>query len=474
MGKYKRHSPEYMTYLNAKAATEQYKKEIRREQARENRKRLFLGSIIAIIIGVLIGYVDGCPARTAQSKPVNKETVISDKTVEISKTTNVELVNEAAEPENEAVEPIKEAEQAIGSWHDSTKSHDITVNTMLNYDNKVICNFNDTVAVGVDGDTGVMTTTESKTGFILSVIDDDSVKVTFYNNGTDYAKPVKLSAELSTSNFVDDSGKTEYIISGYSTCSNGFGVVEMSLSNGWAIQAGILKEDGHLYATNLCKPEKAQNIVDFRLQMDSILAANGMTPDNCRYTDPIYYPIVPVNANECTDTAYWVNKSNEIVESEWTDAHKVKVFYDYILDNMAYDYWVVEKGAHSRTFYKKDYTGTYFTSVTNVGVCEDFANIVAIMCRAQGIPAVKAYVDSHAWSYIYIEDYGRWISVDPTRDIVYGCYSEDTSKWTEVKKVSRYTSLDNIGAENVYRDDLGATIGNEKDMEKFGKSPVLP
>lgn len=473
MGNYKRHSPAYTTYLNSKATTERYRKEVRREQARENRNRLIRDAIIAVIIGVLIGLLSGCSAKTAQSTPVESETVTIDETVGASESTTQDtpVTTETEAPE---AEDVHEMTSATGSWHDSTKSHDITVNTMLNYNDKVICNFNNTVAVGVDGSTGVMTTTESQTGFILSVIDDDSVKVTFYNNGTEYAKPIKLSAELSTSNFVDDSGKTEYIINGYSTCSNGFGVVEMSLSNGWAIQAGILKEDGHLYAANLCNPKKAQHIVDFRIQMDSILAANGMTPDNCRYYDPIYYPIVPTNASERTDTAYWVNKSNEIAESDWTDAHKTQAFYDYILDNMAYDYWVLQKGSHSRTFYNKDYTGTYFTSVTNVGVCEDFANIIAIMCRAQGIPAVKVHISSHAWAYVYIEDYGRWISVDPTRDIVYGCYSEDTSKWTEVKTVNRYTSLDNIGAENVYRDDLGATIGNEKDMEKFGKSPVQP
>ena len=360
-----------------------------------------------------------------------------------------------------------------GSWHDSTKSHEITVNTILKDEDKAIFNFNDMVAVGVCAESGIVSTAETESGFILSVIDDDSVKVSFYNNGTEDVKPVKLTAELSSKDYVDETGKTELLIRGYSDCPNGFGVIEMELSNGCIVKAGVLREDGQLYAANLVKNKRvAQNMVDFRARMDTILAERNIRPDNSTYTDPIYYPIVPVASKERTDTEFWVNKSNELVGADWTDAHKVKAFYDYIIDNMAYDYWVISQGAHSRSGYYKEYTGTYFTSATNVGVCEDFANILAIMCRAQGIPATKVFTGKHAWSYIYIEDYGRWISVDATKDMRYSCYSEDPSVRKTTAAKSRYVSFDNISGNNAHHKNLDACIGNDADMIRYHKTPV--
>lgn len=443
--------------------------EKRRAQAKKDKVRLIRDIIIAIVVGVLIGFLTGCQAETAQTAPVTEQTVDANDVVETP--------SSATEPANiESTTPAEETHEmptATGSWHNATKSHDITVNTILKYDDKAICNFNDTIAVGVCAESDVVSTTETESGFILSVIDDDSVKVSFYNYGTDYIKPTKLTAEMSVEDYVDDTGATEYTIAGYSACENGFGVIEMTLSNGYVIRAGILREDGKLYAANLVKnQQKVQNIVDFRVTMDTVLAKNNIRPDNSTYTEPIYYPIVPVASNERTDVDFWVQKSNELVEDDWTDAHKVKAFYDFVIETMAYDYWVVDQGSTNRSYYYKVFDGTYFTSKTNVGVCEDFANIIAIMCRAQNIPATKVFTQKHAWDYIYIADYGRWISVDATRDMFYGCYSEDTSAWKTVTAQSRYTTFDNISTENAHHTNLDACIGNDADMKKQGKTPV--
>ena len=361
---------------------------------------------------------------------------------------------------------------ATGSWHDFTISSDITVNTILKYDGNAIFNFNETVAVGVHGKRDTLSTTETESGFILSVIDDDSAKVSFYNNGTDHIVPVLLTAEMSATDYSDETGATEYIISGYSDCANGFGLIQMELSNGRTVKAGILRENGQLYAANFTtKPAIAENNRDFRLKMDAVLAESNIKPDNSTYTDPIYYPIVPVGQGEKTDVEFWVNKSNEIVEPDWTDAHKVTAFYEYIIDNMAYDNWVLSEGAKSRAFYHKDFTGTYFTSRTNVGICEDFANILAIMCRAQGIPATKIYTGEHAWTHVYIADYGRWMSVDVTNDLRYSCYSEDPANWTVKSSNSRYVSLDNIVA-SAFTKNCHAGIGNDRDMARYDIIPV--
>ncbi|MCR4647935.1 MAG: transglutaminase-like domain-containing protein [Lachnospiraceae bacterium] len=472
-----------------------------KESRRANKKmRLTLICDAAIAIVIMIGIMTGCRSTDAefQSEAVqNTQSVTAEsaepaeveknaETVEPSEDENATETAEPSEVENSAenndtasgstAEPeyteLHEMTADTGSWHDSTKSHDITVNSILNYDDNAIFNFNDTVAVGVCGQNGIISTTETESGFILSVIDNDSVKVRFYNNGTENIVPTQVLAEMSNEDYLDETGATEYIIDGYEDCTDGFGLIQMTLSNGRIVRAGVLRENDRLYAANFTKkPEIAENNVDFRLKMEPILEANNITPDNQTYTDPIYYPIVPVASSERMDVDFWVNQANELVQDDWTDAHKLDVFYEYIIDNYAYDYWVIgNTDSNSRAFYHKDYTGEYYTSNTHVGICEDFANILAIMCRAQNIPATKIYTDEHAWTYVYIADYGRWMSVDVTKNLIYGCYSEDTTDWTTLSN-KRFADLDNVSGKKL-SSTCGVAIGNQVDMERYGKIPV--
>ena len=416
-------------------------KNIRINESVYERSKAMLYIIMAILIGLIVGVF--ADSRTEAAALIDKTSI--EDTHEMSAATG-------------------------GSWHEVTRSYDLTVNTLLKYDNNAIINFNDTVAVGVYDKTGAISTTETESGFILSVIDDDSIKVSFYNHGTENIKPVSLTAEMSETDYADTTGAREYIINGYSACADGFGIVEMILSNDRVIKAVVFREDGRLYAANLVKDtSRAKNNVNFRKDMDVILANNNIRPDNSTYTDPVYYPIVPVAEGEKTDVDFWISKSNEIVESGWTDAHKVSALYEYIIDNLAYDYWVVRNtDANSRSFYHNDFKGTYFTSNTKVGVCEDFANILAIMCRAQGIPAIKIADSRHAWNYIYIADYNRWMSVDVTGDLRYSCNSKDSTEWTVQGGLKRYSSLDNaVGKSADMVCEVG--IGNQSDMKKYNK-----
>jgi len=472
MGNIRMNSPAYERYCNI----ENERLQERRQAKKKMRLTLIRDAIIAIIIGVVIGILTGCNnANTVEPQTETTQTVqsVDANVTEPTEDTTVTDTTSETEPATEEPEPAEthEVPTATGSWHDSSKSHDITINSILKYDDNAIFNFNNTVAVGVCGQSGLISTAETESGFILSVIDEDSVRVTFYNNGTEYIVPTKLVAEMSAEDYIDETGATEYIIDGYGDCSNGFGLIQMTLSNGRIVRAGVLRENGQLYAANFTtKPEIAENNVNFRLKMEPILAESNITPDNQTYTDPIYYPMVPVAANERTDVDFWVNQANELVQDDWTDAHKVEVFYEYIIDNFAYDYWVIGQGTNSRTFYHKDYTGTYFTSNTHVGICEDFANILAIMCRAQNIPATKIYTNSHAWTYIYIADYGRWIVVDATKDLSYGCYSEDASEWTSLSN-QRFANFDSVSGTKL-SSNCNAGIGNQVDMERYGKIPV--
>lgn len=472
MGNIRMNSPAYKRDL----AMQEMRNRKRKAQAKRERLQWVFEIILAIIIGILVGLLTGCGNNSVPEATVtnaNVEAIVSDDAIINPLPTSPVTVAD----DEPTVEVAHEAPStAGGSWQNSTTSHDdINVNTILKNKNKdIIFNFNDTVAVGIYAESGLVSTVESESGFILSVIDNDSVKVTFYNNGIDYIKPVKVTAEMADTDYIDESGDLEYVISGYNTCSNGLGIIEMTLSNGNSVKAGVLSENGQLYAANAIRNENvAKNVVSFREKMTDVLAEANIRPDNSTYTDPIYYPIVPVNPGEKTDVDFWVNKSNEITEPDWTDAHKVLAIYDYVIHNCAYDYWVISKGVNSRTFYYEDFSDKYYISNTNVGVCHDFANIIAIMCRAQGIPATKLATKTHAWNYIYIADYNRWISVDATGDMIYGCRSEDYTDWYVAYDASRYAHVDNISGDYLSK-DIHANVGNEKDMETYNIPIVEP
>lgn len=444
-------------------------------------KGILVGGIAAIIILKIVS-----PSQTVSSVPDNVvlqtdaengtevvtvpflETISPAETVteaELSQETTAAAIQET-EPVTESVtKPVTEAQSAANStWYTSTKEHDITVNSILTYENGAIWNFADCTAVGAGIKSDIAVPAEADYGFIVTVIDSNSVDITAYNNSTEYIIPVKVTAELFTGNLETTESYESYTITGYNACSNGFGTVNVTFSNGRTLVAGVFKENDRLYAVNInANKTIATNAVDRRLVLAKLMQDAGITEEDCVSTDPIYYPIVPVNKGEVTDTAYWVAKSSELVEADWTDAHKIMTFYNYVIDNFAYDDWIIAQGSKGRCFYNNDYSGESYTSSTNVGICEDFSQIIAIMCRAQGIPALVLDNHKHAVTVAYIEDYDRWFLIDSTADIENDAYQKDYTVWVKTNKV-RYKSFGYTTATNFYK----VSIGNYADMEQFG------
>ena len=96
-----------------------------------------------------------------------------------------------------------------------------------------------------------------------------------------------------------------------------------------------------------------------------------------------------------------------------TDEEKVKAIYQWIIYNFEYDY---------------DYCAfiQYFnvrrTLRTRKGVCYDFSNLFAVLCRSQNIPCFVVdgtpydrSIDNHTWNRVYYD--GSWWDVDVTNDI---------------------------------------------------------
>lgn len=449
---------------------ELHREQIRKGTARADRKAKIIFTVkwlgIGFVVGLVLTMLTSC-GTPGVPMDASQETAVTESATETVTESVPETETEETEVPSETVPESTEAETheaPAATWHASSKEHDISVNSILTYDGGAIWNFADCTAVGAGINSDIAVPSEADYGFIVTVLDSNSATITAYNNSAEYIVPTKVTAELSTGNLEITESYESYTITGYDDCSNGFGMVTVDFSNGRTLVAGVFKENGRLYAVNINSNKTiATNAVDRRLVLAKLMQDAGITEKDCVSTDPIYYPIVPVNKGEVTDTAYWVAKSSELVEDDWTDAHKIMTFYNYVIDNFAYDDWAVAQGSNNRCFEYADFTGKYYISQTHVGVCEDFSQVIAIMCRAQGIPSLVLGSTKHATTVVYIEDYGRWFLIDSTADIENDAYQKDYTVWVKTDKV-RYKNFGYTTASNFNV----VVIGNSADMKKFG------
>ena len=105
--------------------------------------------------------------------------------------------------------------------------------------------------------------------------------------------------------------------------------------------------------------------------------------------------------------------ADEICADSDTDAEKVQAIYNWIIHNFEYDY-----DYHAII----QYFDIQRTLRTHKGVCYDFSNLFAALCRSQNIPCYvvdgKPYDHSlaaHTWNRVYYND--SWWDVDVTNDI---------------------------------------------------------
>lgn len=447
---------------------------------RRKRRELLRSILITFVLGLLLGFL-GIVYKDYKAKAdyYQKHPVMIQETSEATPVApEVPVPAEVPVPDASAPEPPAATQPEVkpenaapehgaptANWRESSKPHDISPDLLIKYDeNNVIMNFNDCAAVGASLRSDVITTSEADYGFELTVLDTDRVNVRIYNNTDEYVNAKAVYADLASGTYeLSERADGEYMISGYKDCPNGLGNVTVVFTNDQILSMGVFKENDTLYAVNIQDKNVAIRTVDTRTNIKELLAGAGITEKDAVYTDPIYYPIVPANSSETTDTAYWLAKSAELVEPDWSDARKIETFYNYIIDNIAYDYWILGTDHHARGFYYNDFSGTYHISNTRVGVCEDFTQIMAIMCRAQGIPALNACTATHAVVVVYSKDYDRWIPIDTTADIIYSANDEDPSVWL-CKDSPRYANFDRIKPitfDHVY-------IGNYKDMQNNG------
>lgn len=122
--------------------------------------------------------------------------------------------------------------------------------------------------------------------------------------------------------------------------------------------------------------------------------------------------LVPSQYVWYTPTTAAIAKSFELCAGLTTDMERVRALYDYVGSTVMYDYikaLSVQKG------YIPDIDETLNTKM---GICFDYAALLACMLRVQGIPTQLAIGDLvsqgqyHAWNLAYVD--GQWILLDPT------------------------------------------------------------
>ena len=131
-------------------------------------------------------------------------------------------------------------------------------------------------------------------------------------------------------------------------------------------------------------------------------------------------------------------KAKELTAGLKNDQEKVKAIYNYIVNNVRYDY-------NKLKTLKTDYVPNIDSTLkSNTGICYDFASTLAAMLRSVGIPAklVKGYSKTatgyHAWNEVYNSETNKWEIIDATYD---SQMRVAKVKYTMIKKSNLFTKV---------------------------------
>lgn len=212
---------------------------------------------------------------------------------------------------------------------------------------------------------------------------------------------------------------------------NGLFTVTVYFDNDAKCSVPLYVNDGQAYAvyTITGTEETARTALEKPDVIRNLAESHNVTPEKSLSVDSedIAYPVAEWGTDRC-DTDLWRELAHEIVpDDSLADSVKVVMLHDWMTENLAYDKYEKMVTKVSRAKYYSDYTGTWSVYDTHAGVCKDFVNIFAIMCRELGIPCGSLDSDSlvHTWSIVYLD--GEWWEVDLTGDIRRFVYKEDVT-----------------------------------------------
>lgn len=103
-----------------------------------------------------------------------------------------------------------------------------------------------------------------------------------------------------------------------------------------------------------------------------------------------------------------------ICNDEMTDIEKLKAIYEWLIQNVNYDKKALEKSFEVSSLEIKKYDAWYLEGVFNnrTAVCEGYAKALLVMAKIEGIPAIFATGNSHAWNKVMVGE--NWYGIDAT------------------------------------------------------------
>ncbi len=292
-------------------------------------------------------------------------------------------------------------------------------------------------SVGVGGNNTTVRDTEMNYG-VTADITRDAITYRLYDNAS-----IGLSAVSTV--LYDDSTSTEIKTADFTAASYDIS----SLTNGlYRLRTRLsTRRDLDLYfyvngdESFLCSADyiSTSDITVAKARREKIyklLNANDLTLSDYTDTSELCYPYYPSDSRYACDTQKWIDLSNQICRSDWSDEHKIYTIHEWMTRNLAYDFYRTDEIKTTRARYYSDWSGTHETYTNHVGVCVDFSNIFLTMCRAQNIPVTTVNSDTHAWNIVYIN--GIWSEIDLTADIKRSVYGADTTKISKADRIYNY------------------------------------
>lgn len=228
--------------------------------------------------------------------------------------------------------------------------------------------------------------------------------------------------------------KNDKAVIDVSNVSQGYVMVKYTGNSNGTIKLTIKKTDGSTYTYNVFKKNEyevfpfTEGDGTYKITVyEGIGGTKYVTANGTSVKVNIKDELLPfLHPNQYV----WFDKNSPIVSlaqkvvgNETDSMKKVKVIYEYVINNVAYDY---EKAKVVKSGYVCDIDATL---KSKKGICLDYAAVMAAMLRSQNIPTklVVGYAGTqyHAWISIYSKEEGwienviyfdgkSWTMMDPT------------------------------------------------------------
>lgn len=236
-------------------------------------------------------------------------------------------------------------------------------------------------------------------------VDTKDIKVKYYNHMDDMVAPLKL-VEYDTNKLIKNLGTLKYdevVTIDIGSITDGKYAITITVKGKDIDGAYFVKRSDGVNTFIASNPAKWDEVT------------KNLDPNDYLDASCITYPTSGMygRVNQRKD---WERIADSLIykdglSKEWI-AH---IFARYIINEYAYDEYLYSKQTTCSDMYGSYTDPSIYMLNTKSGVCWDFVNVYAIMCRHMGIPctSVDDSVMNHTISLVYIND--EWWPVDITK-----------------------------------------------------------